>query len=248
MVMAKRKKKFLLMLVMWAALSVTAFGQEKLVITPLTGDFYVFTTYHYFKSSRIPANGMFVVTNRGVVLFDTPWDTTQFQPLLDSIRRRHRQPVVLCFATHFHEDRTGGLEYYSKRGVNTYTTKKTDSLSKQRGMKRAEFLMRQDTSFTVGQYSFEIFYPGHGHAPDNIVVWFEKEKVLYGSCLIKSAGDGDLGNLGDASVVSYASTVDNVQRHCKNPQFIITGHNDWRDTRSLAHTLEMAKALKRNGR
>src|ERR1051325_5367206 len=179
-------------------------SEAKLRITRLTGDFYIFTTYNYFKGDRVPANGMYVVTNKGAILVDSPWDTTQFQPLLDSIRVKHNTTVAMCIATHFHEDRTGGLEYYKRKGIPTYTTKKTDELSKKSGKKRAEFLMANDTVFTIGQYLFQTYFPGHGHAPDNIVVWFEKQKVLYGGCLIKSAGDNDLGNLGDASVNDYA--------------------------------------------
>jgi metallo-beta-lactamase class B len=224
------------------------FGQSpdtKLKISRLTDDFYIFTTYNYYKGNRIPANGMYLVTNNGVVMIDSPWDTTQFQPLLDSIKIRHNKNVVMCIASHFHEDRTGGMEYYKKQDIKTYTTRQTDELSKKRGMKRAEFLIDKDTVFTIGQYSFQTFYPGHGHVPDNIVIWFEKEKVLYGGCLIKSIEDETLGNMADASVKEYATTIGNVQRKCRKPKYIITGHNDWTSTKSLSHTLEMAKKLKK---
>jgi metallo-beta-lactamase class B len=216
---------------------------SNLKISHLTGDFYVFTTFNLYKGSRIPANGMYLVTDKGVILFDTPWDTTQFQPLLDSIKVKHNKNVILSFATHFHEDRTGGLEYYKQQGIKTYTTKQTDELSKERGKKRAEFLIDKDTVFTVGQYSFQTYYPGHGHAPDNIIIWFEKEKILYGGCLIKSTDDTDLGNLSDANVNDYATTIKNVQGKCKKPKHIIPGHGSWASTRSLQHTLEMAEQL-----
>lgn len=216
---------------------------SNLKISHLTGDFYVFTTFNLYKGSRIPANGMYLVAGNGIVLFDTPWDTTQFQPLLDSIKVKHNKNVILSFATHFHEDRTGGLEYYKQQGIKTYTTKQTDNLSRKTGKKRAEFLIDKDTVFTVGQYSFQTYYPGHGHAPDNIVIWFEKEKILYGGCLIKSTDDTDLGNLSDANVNDYATTIKNVQEKCKKPKHIIPGHGSWASTRSLQHTLEMAEQL-----
>jgi metallo-beta-lactamase class B len=219
-------------------------ADSSLKISHLTGDFYIYTTYNYYKGSRIPANGMYLLTDKGAVMFDSPWDTTQFQPLLDSIKARHHKNVVLCIATHFHEDRTGGLEYYKQQGIKTYTTRQTDELSKTRGMKRAEFLIDKDTVFKVGQYSFRTFYPGKGHAPDNIVIWFAKERILYGGCLIKSMEDDTLGNLGDASIIDYSTTVMNVQKKCKRPKYIIPGHNDWTDTGSLKHTLEMAVELK----
>jgi metallo-beta-lactamase class B len=224
-----------------------AFGQaadSSLKISHLTGNFYVYTTYNEYRGTRIGANGMYLVTGKGVVLFDSPWDTTQFQPLLDSIRVRHSKKVVLCLATHFHEDRTGGLEYYRKQGIRTYTTRRTDSLSSIRGMKRAEYLIEKDTAFTVGRYTFQTYYPGHGHAPDNIVIWFGKEKVLYGGCLIKSTDDSTLGNLGDASTKAYARTVQNVRTKFIRPKYIIPGHNGWKDAGSLDHTLRMARQLK----
>ena len=230
------------------ALSNDMSGQNRnisLNITPLTGEFYVFTTFNLYKGDRISANGMYLVTNDGVVMFDTPWDTTQFQPLLDSIETRHHKNVVLCIATHFHEDRTGGLQYYAQKGIKTYTTRQTDELSKKRGMKRAEFLISKDTVFTVGQYSFQTYFPGPGHAPDNIVIWFEKEKILYGGCLVKSIDFSDLGNLADANVKEYATTIKNVQAKCKRPQYIIPGHGSWTNTNSLDHTLKMAQELKK---
>lgn len=233
---------------MFFLLTVTSgFSQntDKLKISHLTGDFYIFTTYSLYQGTPYPANGMYVVTNDGVILIDSPWDTTQFQPLLDTIAARHNQRVTMCIATHFHEDRTGGLAYYRQQGIKTYTTKKTDDLSKKHNQKRAEFLIHQDTTFQIGQYSFQTYYPGHGHAPDNIVVWFEKEKVLYGGCLIKSKDDTTLGNLGDASVDDYPTTLENVRDRFKGIRFIIPGHNSWADVRSLKHTLEMAKTEKK---
>jgi metallo-beta-lactamase class B len=218
--------------------------EAKLKITRLAGDFYIYTTYSEYKGSRIGANGMYVITREGVIIIDSPWDTTQFQPLLDSIQVKHNKTAVMCIATHFHEDRSGGLEYYRKLGIKTYTTRQTDALSKQHGMKRAEFLIDKDTLFTFGQYTFKTIYPGKGHAPDNIVIWFEKEKILYGGCLIKSVEDETLGYLGDASINDYPTTIRNVQAKCKNPAYVIPGHNDWNNPTSVTHTLQMAEQLK----
>ncbi len=126
----------------------------KLKITPLTGDFYIYTTYNTYEDSQVPANGMYLVTDNGVVLFDTPWDTTQFQPLLDSIKLKHNKKVTLCIATHWHSDKTAGLEYYRQQSIRTYTTKLTDEWSRKNNKPRAEFLMSRDTVFHAGQYRF----------------------------------------------------------------------------------------------
>ena len=223
------------------------FGQAenvKLKITHLTGDFFVYTTYNTYQESKVPANGMYVVTEKGVVMFDTPWDTTQFQPLLDSIQLKHNKKVLMCFATHWHSDKTAGLEYYTQQKIKTYTTVLTDELSKKNNKKRAEFLMANDTVFNIGQYTFETYYPGQGHTEDNIVIWFKNEKILYGGCLIKGAGDENLGYLDDGNVTAYASTLKKVKKKCRKPLFIIVAHSDWENTNSLNHSIKMARRLK----
>ena len=236
------------LVIAFAFYQTAVFGQSdqvKLKISHLTGDFYIYTTYNTYEESQVPANGMYLLTTNGVVMFDTPWDTTQFQPLLDSIKFKHNKSVIMSFATHWHKDKTAGLEYYRAQGIRTYTTVLTDELSKKNNEKRAEFLMSKDTIFNVGQYSFETFYPGQGHTEDNIVIWFGKEKILYGGCLIKGADDTDLGYLGDGNVAEYESTLKNVHRKYRKPKFIITAHSDWRNINSLKNSLKLAKGLKR---
>jgi metallo-beta-lactamase class B len=224
------------------------FGQaekSKLKISHLTGDFYIYTTYNKYKEHLVPANGMYLVTNNGVVMFDTPWDTTQFQPLLDSIKLKHDKSVIMAFATHWHSDKTAGLEYYRQQAIKTYTTTLTDELSKKNDKKRAEFLMTKDTVFNIGQYSFETYFPGQAHTEDNIVIWFEREKILYGGCLIKGVDAKDLGFLGDGNVTEYASTLKRLQKKYPNPKHIIIAHSDWNNINSLKHSLMMAKELKK---
>jgi metallo-beta-lactamase class B len=224
------------------------FGQTeepKLKITHLTGDFYIYTTYNTYQESKLPANGMYLLTNNGVVLFDTPWDTTQFQPLLDSIKQKHNKNVSMCIATHWHSDRTEGLEYYKRLGIKTYTTKLTDEFSKKNDKKRAEYLIEKDTLFNIGQHTFETYYPGQGHTADNIVIWFNNEKILYGGCLIKGADAENLGYLGDANKTEYYSTLKNVEKKFLNPKFIIISHSEWGNLNSLKHSIKLAKKLKR---
>jgi metallo-beta-lactamase class B len=77
------------------------------------------------------------------------------------------------------------------------------------------------------------------------VIWFKKEKILYGGCLIKSVDDDDLGYLGDANKSEYATTIKNVQKKCRQPKYVIVGHGDWTNVKSLEHTRMMAEELKK---
>jgi len=159
--------------------------------------------------------------------------------LLDSIKAKHGKDVVLCISTHVHGDRTAGLEYYRQKGIKTFTTEKTDELSKKNGNKRAEYLIYEDTVFKVGEHSFQTYYGGPGHSPDNIVIWVPVEKILYGGCLVKSAEADDLGYLGDANVKQWSYTIKNIQQRFINPNYIIPGHDDWSGNKALMHTLDL---------
>lgn len=229
-------------IILFLVLASNSFGQSKkspLPISHLTGDFYVYKTFHDYNGNLISANAMYLVTDKGVVLFDAPWDETQFQPLLDSIKAKHHKDVIMLFATHSHDDRAGGFDFYRKKGIKTYSIKLTDDILKKENKPRAEFIIPNDTTFTVGQHTFEVYYPGKGHASDNIVAWFAKEKVLYGACFIKSADAKDLGYLGDSDVKEWKKSIKKVQTKFKKPIYIIPGHDDWTNTESLNHTLKL---------
>ena len=96
-----RTKTFSIVLLFFLTSFLTQAQNPPLRIEHLSGDFYVYTTYNRYNDYQVPANGMYLITSSGVVMFDTPWDTTQFQPLLDSIRFRHNKPVVMAMATHW---------------------------------------------------------------------------------------------------------------------------------------------------
>jgi metallo-beta-lactamase class B len=219
---------------------------SKLDIVHLTGDAYVYSTYHEYKGNLISSNSVYLLTSDGAVLFDTPWDSTQFQPLLDSIKFKHGKKVVLCIATHSHEDRTGGLEFYRQKGIKTYTTRQTDLISQVKQEKRAEFLLEKDSTFQVGQYKFQTFYPGPGHTPDNIVIWVNKSKILYGGCFVKSTEASDLGNLADANVAAWPQSIKHVQQRFKHPKYVIPGHQGWSSRLSLIHTLDLIATYQRS--
>ncbi|MCC6462051.1 MAG: BlaB/IND/MUS family subclass B1 metallo-beta-lactamase [Saprospiraceae bacterium] len=222
---------------------------QALEIKPLSGDFYVFTTYQSYAGTPYPANGLYVLTQQGVVLIDSPWDTTQCQPLLDSIRAKHGKEVVLCLATHSHSDRTGGLDFFKRHGIATYTSRLTDSICQIQGEHRAAFTFDQDTTFQIGQQRFRAFYGGPGHTIDNIVVWFEQEKVLYGGCLIKSTESPDLGYIAEANLTEWPATLRRIQQQVGRPRFVIPGHQGWSNRKSVEHTLRMLRqANKKNAR
>lgn len=212
-----------------------------LEIKRLTGNFYIYTTYKNFDGKLFPSNSMYLVTDSGAVMFDTPWDSTQFQPLLDSIWKRHGKKVVMSFSTHFHDDRTAGISFLRNQGVRTYTSYQTWQLCASNNIPQSTFVFMKDTTFSVGGYTFSTLYPGPGHAPDNIVVWFPSEHIVYGGCLVKSTENHDLGYIGDADLKAWPESIKKVIKQCPHPAYVIPGHFSWTNKNSLQHTLKLLK-------
>ncbi|MEO5581244.1 MAG: subclass B1 metallo-beta-lactamase [Saprospiraceae bacterium] len=215
--------------------------QSKLKISKLLDRFYIYTTYgDPGDGSTYPSNGMYVITPKGVVLIDTPWDTTQFQPLLDSIYLRHHQKVAFCISTHFHSDRTAGLDYFRTQGIKTYSSKQTYDLCNERHEKLAQYYFTSDTVFKLCNKQLETYYPGPGHAPDNIVIWFKDAQVLYGGCFVKSTETNSPGNLGDANLNEWKISLNKVVKKYPSANYVIPGHLGW-DQNGLLHTLEIVE-------
>ncbi|MES1226957.1 MAG: subclass B1 metallo-beta-lactamase, partial [Bacteroidota bacterium] len=216
-------------------------GNTGLKIAHVTGDVYVYTTYKSSGSVTVPSNSMYVVTNNQVVLFDTPWDAAQFQPLLDSIEARHHKPVNFCIVTHYHPDRTAGLGYFKAIGIATWSSALTYQLSVQHNVNQAENYFYHDTVFTIDNYSFETYYPGPGHTEDNIVIWLPADKVLYAGCLVKSMDYKILGYTPDADMMAWPESVRKVILKYPGAQYVIPGHFNWGDKNSLEHTIKLVK-------
>lgn len=239
---AKKHIAILLFLV----LSQTISAQTKpLEIHQIAQNAFAFTSYKDLDGEPFPANGMYLVTKEGVVILDTPWTESYFQPLLDSIEKRHSKKPILCIAMDSHADRSAGLEYFRSKGIKTYTTVQTKKISKERGEKQAEFTFRKDTIFKVGEFHLETFYPGRGHTPDNIVVWIPELSILYGGCFIKSTENESIGYLGDADLKQWPKSVQKVKKRFPNPKIVIPGHFKWSGKEALDHTFRLLKQSKR---
>jgi metallo-beta-lactamase class B len=234
-------KKTLILLIITAFSLFAEEGLKPLEISHLTANFYIFTTYKNLNGKPFPSNGMYAVTDSGVVLIDTPWNPEQTLPLLDSIKAWHQKKVVMCISTHYHDDRTAGLDILRKNGVKTFSSLQTLELCKKFKEKEAQFTFVNDTAFSLDGLNFETFYPGEGHTKDNIVVWFPKEKVLYGGCFIKSMDAEGLGNTADANVPEWSVSLKKLIKKYPKPEYVISGHQGWESKAAIMHTFMLLK-------
>ncbi|CAN5491834.1 BcII family subclass B1 metallo-beta-lactamase [soil metagenome] len=214
---------------------------QRMRIARLEGDIYVVTTYGKFNGVPFPSNSLYMLTNEGAVLFDTPWNAAETLPLLDSIELKHKKKVIMCIVTHYDEDRTAGLDILKAQGIKTFSSRLTWTLGVARGDKHASTTFLNDTTFSVGNHRFETFYPGEGHTKDNVVIWFGAQKILFGGCFVKSTENDTLGNIADANVAEWPNSMQRLILKFPTHKKIVPGHMGWQSNGSLEHTLELLK-------
>ena len=212
-------------------------AQEKpLLIEKINPHLYLYTTFNTFGGAKYAANAVYLITKKGVILFDTPWDSTHYQPLLDSIKQKHNLPVIAVYATHWHEDRAGGFAYYNGIGIPTYATKMTNDLLKVNHKAQATHLVSTNKTYTVGGQSFVLNFFGAGHSMDNVVVWFPQYKILDGGCFIKSSEAQDLGFTADGDIKSWKPSLARLLAKYPEINMVIPGHDAWKDKGQIKRT------------
>lgn len=208
----------------------------------------------------ISANAMLLLTADGTpILTDTPWTPGATETLLAWIKTRFGRLPALATVGHFHLDAAGGLSALQAAGVPVIASTATAALMAKRGESMRKSLAKSygaaflgwqvalpvapvaietRISRTVGGEAVEIIFPGPGHAPDNLVVWFPAQRVLFGGCLIK--GGTSIGNLGDANLDTYADAVRSLLP--LDPAVVVGGHGPRTDPGQLQTTIDLAEA------
>ncbi len=173
-----------------------------------------------------PANGLVLDRPGGSLMVDTTWNAEQAGTLLDWADKTLVHPVRRAAATHFHRDRTGGIDGLAKRGVETFAHPLTCVLARKAGLpvpRPIEAFRRGRGPHGFGE-GCELFFPGPGHTRDNIVAWLGAQKVLFGGCFLKSITSTGLGNLADADVTAWPASLDRVKTRYPRPAITIPGH------------------------
>ena len=181
-------------------------------------------------------NSLVFVGRKGVTVIGATW-TPETARLLDAeIKSVTTKPVVEVVNTNYHPDRAGGNGYWKDAGAKIVSTEMTQAWMKRDwadvlAWTRSAFPDFPDLPLVLPTVTypgdFELqdgrvraFYLGPSHTPDGIFVWFPKERVLYGGCIVKE----QLGNLAYADVVEYPKTLQELLDRKLDIRTIVAGH------------------------
>lgn len=171
-----------------------------------------------------PANGLILVGPSGSLLLDTGYTPEQARLLVHWSKTNLSRPITQALATHFHGDRTGGIDALKKLRIRTLAYPLTCRLASEHQLRVPEPIQE----FRAERYRLrddcELFFPGAGHTQDNIVAWLPHQRILFGGCLLKSTSSNDLGYLADAVVADWPDSVRRMQQRYAVPMTTIPGH------------------------
>lgn len=191
-----------------------------------------------------PANGMLLETPEGSVLIDTGWNEAQTETLLAWAAREGR-PVARAYVTHAHNDRMGGIPALRRAGVPVQGSALTVQLAPEEGLAAPDVLRELQLGTDAQPLAagpVELFYPGPGHTRDNVVVWFPRQRVLFGGCLIKADTATTIGNTADADVPNWYHATRRVRETYPGVRMVVPGHGAVSSYRAYTVTEQIVTA------
>jgi len=214
---------------------------ESLVIEQITPSVFKHKTYLQTQDfGKVGCNGMVYITNNEALVFDTPTSDTVSKELIDWISNQKKATLSGVVVNHFHKDCLGGLNEFHKQNIPSYANKLTIELAKTKNWTLPQNGFEGVLELSLGTHKVITQFLGEGHTKDNTVSYVQSEKVLYGGCMLKSLKAGK-GNLEDANVLAWSTTVKNVKTTFPNIKIVIPGHGKVGDTSLLDYTIQMFK-------
>jgi glyoxylase-like metal-dependent hydrolase (beta-lactamase superfamily II) len=189
-----------------------------------------------------PANGLILERSNGSLMIDTGYMPEQAETLSQWAKISLSKEITLAVATHFHFDRTGGIDALKRLGVRTLAHPLTCKLAAEYGLPLPEPIH----DFAEASYQLDgdcqLFFPGAGHTLDNIVVWLPRRQTLFGGCILKSISSDGLGYLGDAVIADWSQSVRRLQAAFPESKIVIPGHGTIAAD-PIAHTLALLSTV-----
>ena len=242
------KRLFAAILILFAAVQLNAQNASKIVVDndiqliPLQDSVYVHISMHQAQDfGRFPSNGLIVIKNGEALMIDTPMDIEKTKRLTKYLEDTLKVHVTKFIAGHFHDDCIGGLEYLQSIGVESIANSMTVDKCKELGLPVPSTPFTDSLNFDFNGEPVECHYFGAGHSVDNITVWFPKQKILFGGCLIKAGNSQNLGNLQDAVVIDWDITVKKVIKQYPDVKLVVPGHGNFGGPELLNRTVALVE-------
>lgn len=231
-----------------AGRDVVRFGEVS--FTELRPGVWQHTTYlDLMGFGPVPSNGLLVVDGEASLLVDTAWTDPQTTQILRWAAEVLGKPVRVAVVTHAHQDKMGGIAALNAAGIPSWANPLSNELAPQHGLLAAgNSLVFAADGWATGAGAaalapLKVYFPGGAHTRDNITVGLPALGLAFGGCMIKGSDSTTLGNLADADMGAYASSVRNFSAAFPNASLIVMSHSPPEGRKAIQRSLELAEEL-----
>jgi glyoxylase-like metal-dependent hydrolase (beta-lactamase superfamily II) len=186
------------------------------------------------------SNAGFVVTDDGVVVFDTLGTPPLADALIKAIAKITSQPIKRVIVSHYHADHIYGLQSFKALGAEIWAHKNgqqylASEVAKQRLEQRrddlfpwvdkntrllpADLWLDGDTDFEMGGLHFSLRYVGPAHSPEDMVMLVKEDGVLFAGDIVFK---GRIPFVGGADSRAWLGALDKLI--AMQPKHLIPGH------------------------
>lgn len=217
------------------------YKSDILIVEKIANHTYKHTSFLKTKSfGNVPCNGIIVVDENKAIIFDTPINKESSKELIDWVENNLKCKITAIIPTHFHVDCLGGLDEFHKNDIPSFASKKTIDLLKDKKTNYPQSSFETSREFSVGKQKVVVSFFGEGHTKDNIVAYLANDNVLFGGCLVKGL-NARKGNLADANINEWSSTVQKIKKEYPNIKIVVPGHGKIGNSELLDYTIELFK-------
>lgn len=214
-----------------------------LQVYPLADHIWVHRSWASVEGQRYPANGLIIQHHDKLVLIDTAWGNDATEQLLDWVQSTFGRQPDLAILTHAHADRIAGLPALATNGIPAHVHPETRTLAKKKYPQEQlpEAITELQRTPSSHLEFLDVFYPGPAHSPDNIVVWYDDMKLLFGGCAVKSAAATDIHYVEGSDPEQWGTAIRKIQQRFPDARVVVPGHGPVGGEQLLHHTLELAR-------
>lgn len=186
------------------------------------------------------SNAGFVVTRKGVVVFDTLGTPPLAEKMLGIIRKITKQPVRIVIVSHYHADHYYGVQVFKEQGAEIWAHRNAEGQTRTenaalRFAQRKEVLfpwvnentkltepdkfLEGDTDFELGGVHFNIRHVGPAHSDEDLAMLVREDRVLFAGDLVFK---GRVPFVGEADSKAWLNSLDKLI--ALKPRVMVPGH------------------------
>jgi glyoxylase-like metal-dependent hydrolase (beta-lactamase superfamily II) len=186
------------------------------------------------------SNAGFVVTDAGVVVFDSLGSPSLAWALRQKIRAVTDQPVVKVVLSHYHADHIYGLQVFKDEGAEILAPRgaydyldspvASERLEERRlslapwvnddtRLVRPDRMVEDTYRFSVGGMDFQLNYLGSAHSDGDMTMYVVQDRVLYSGDIIF---EGRVPFVGDADTKHWLETLEALET--SDLKALVPGH------------------------